>query len=250
MEKALILIIWIWVHIDIIQSKKWRPWWKSGTRSHTKGHLCKNITGTGTFPESNTRNLNPYSPGYQTNKLASGNRHVSQPHAVSPNTIGGSTCNIVWTIAGLRTHRTKRVPVFMVDADVVGGTRGFLGRSGLFKPVRHSRNSEVGSAGFRSFYTYIASPVLHLRERGRRQRRDSKAFHQLSCVRTSMAFVSFVGRVLFASVFILSAWQEWVFFFPSFISLFESDLYVCVKICFFFPSCLLLLLLFLVFWFE
>lgn len=96
----------------------------------------------------------------------------------------------------------------MVDADVVGGTRGFLGRSGLFKPVRHSRNSEVGSAGFRSFYTYIASPVLHLRERGRRQRRDSKAFHQLSCVRTSMAFVSFVGRVLFASVFILSAWQE------------------------------------------
>ncbi|RVW67084.1 hypothetical protein CK203_063178 [Vitis vinifera] len=96
----------------------------------------------------------------------------------------------------------------MVDADVVGGTRGFLGRSGLFKPVRHSRNSEVGSAGFRSFYTYIASPVLHLRERGRRQRRDSKTFHQLSCVRTSMAFVSFVGRVLFASVFILSAWQE------------------------------------------
>ncbi|KAL6343658.1 hypothetical protein AAG906_025023 [Vitis piasezkii] len=79
----------------------------------------------------------------------------------------------------------------MVDADVVGGTRGFLGGSGLFKPVRHSRNSEVGSRVLGLF-----TPI------------SPSSFHQLSCVRTSMAFVSFVGRVLFASVFILSAWQE------------------------------------------
>ena len=41
-----------------------------------------------------------------------------------------------------------------------------------------------------------------------KERCDSKAFHQSSYVCTSTTFVSFVGWILFASVFFLFAWQE------------------------------------------
>ena len=55
------------------------------------------------------------------------------PTAVSTNSIGNSTCNVVRRHLTGKTLQRKRVRVIKVDARVVGGTRGFLGGPVLFK---------------------------------------------------------------------------------------------------------------------